>query len=84
MSLGRVSNGKRVNVHAVVDGNEATGADAPLILDCGSEYSGNAVTGRVLEGETLRISNDINANHCFSETEAASDDSDWLDDETES
>lgn len=84
VSLGRVSNGKRVNVRAVVDGKEATGADAPLILDCGSEYRGNAVTVRVLEGDTLHLSNDLDANHCFSETETVSDDSDWLDNETDS
>jgi hypothetical protein len=83
VSLGRVSNGKRVNVHAVVDGKAVTEADAPLLLDCGSEYEGNAVTVRVLDGETLHLSNDLDANHCFSETETVSDDSDWLEDETE-
>mgnify|MGYP006277508245 CR=1 FL=1 len=83
VSLGRVSNGKRVNVHAVVDGKAVTGADAPLILDCGSEHRGNAVTVRVIEGDTIHLSNDLDANHCFSETETVSDDSDWLDDETE-
>lgn len=83
VSLGRVPNGKRVSVHAVVDG-EATGTDAPLLLDCGPEYSGNAVTVRVLDGETIHLSNDLDANHCFTETETVSADNDWIDDETES
>ena len=65
------------------DGKEASVADAPLILDCDSEYNGNAVTVRVLEGDTIHLSNDLDANHCFSETETVTDDSDWLKNETE-
>jgi hypothetical protein len=84
VSLGKVSKGKRVNVRAVVDGKEASVADAPLILDCGSEYKGNAVTVRVQEDDTIHLSNDLEANHCFSETETVSDDSDWLDNRTAS
>jgi hypothetical protein len=83
VSLGKVSKGKRVNVRAVVDGKEASVADAPLVLDCDSEYKGNAVTVRVQEGDTIHLSNDLDANHCFSETETESDDSDWLNNETE-
>jgi len=83
VSLGKVSKGKRVNVRAVVDGKEASVADAPLILDCGSEYEGNAVTVRVQESDMIRLSNDLDANHCFSETETVSDNSDWLNNETE-
>jgi len=47
-------------------------------LDCNAEYEGNAVTVRVLEEETIHLSNDLDANHCFSEIETVSDDSDWL------
>lgn len=83
VSLGRVSKGKRVNVRAVVDGKEASVADAPLVLDCGSEYKGNAVSVRVQEDDTVQLSNDLDADHCFSETETVSDDSDWLKNETE-
>ena len=71
VSLGRVSKGKRVNVRAVVDGKEASEIDAPLILDCGSEYSGNAVTVRVLDDNSISLSNDLDANHCFTKTETA-------------
>ncbi|MBX0297705.1 twin-arginine translocation signal domain-containing protein [Haloarcula nitratireducens] len=84
VSLGKVSKGKRVNVRAVVDGKESSVTDAPLILDCESEYKGNAVTARVQEGDTIHLSNDLDANHCFTETETVSDDSDWLNNETES
>lgn len=84
VSPGRVSKGERVNVHAVVDGKEVSETDAPLILDCGSEYRGNAVTVRVQEGNSIHLSDDLDANHCFSETETVSDDSDWLNNETES
>lgn len=78
VSLGRVASGKRVNVRASVDGNRASVNDVPLVLDCVRENGGNAVTARVRAHGDIYLTNDLSANHCFSETETASD-SGWLD-----
>ena len=86
VSLGRIGNRKRLNVHAVVDGYNAGSNDVPLILDCPSDTSGNAITVRVQGNDSpywVSLSKDLDANHCFTETETVSKSSKWLKKDTE-
>ena len=90
-SLGKISDGKQVEVQATLDGTQASKTSVPLTLDCTSEDEGteskrisNAVTVRVQEDTSVIISDESGGNHCFAGTLKAYNGSGWLGNETKS
>ena len=82
VALGEMADGTRLNVAAwVVDGPRE---DAPLTLSCDDESTGDAVTARVRDTDSVVLSGVGEDNSCFSEDFSVANDSTWGENQTES